>query len=218
MIDFNHIKLYRENNRIEAKKALGGLPESIWETYSAFANTMGGIILLGVEEKRDGSFHPIDLPSPEWIIADFWDIINDPRRVNTNILKNENVTVEEIEGKHIIAIRVPQALRSERPIYIDGNPFCGTYIRSGEGDIRCTPEEVREMMQNALLENENPPEKIKKTIVIFLTEYIFASISELSALICMTEEQTFAIVAEMLEEGIIVKTQINGKTRYKLRS
>ena len=115
MIDFNHIKLYRENNRIEAKKALGGLPESIWETYSAFANTMGGIILLGVEEKRDGSFHPIDLPSPEWIIADFWDIINDPRRVNTNILKNENVTVEEIEGKHIIAIRVPQALRLQSP-------------------------------------------------------------------------------------------------------
>lgn len=218
MIDFNHIKLYRENNRIEAKKALGGLPESIWETYSAFANTMGGIILLGVEEKRDGSFHPIDLPSPEWLIADFWDIVNDKRRVSANILNKEYVTIEEIEGKHIIAIRVPQALPSERPIYIDGNPFCGTYVRSGEGDIRCTHEEVRIMMQSAFSDKENPPEKIKKAIVIFLTEYIFASASEISALICITEEQTDSILKEMLEEGIIVKTKINGRTRYKLRA
>ena len=68
MIDFGNLEKYRENNRIEAKKALGGLPKSIWETYSAFANTYGGIILLGVEEWADKSLHTVDLPDPDRLI------------------------------------------------------------------------------------------------------------------------------------------------------
>lgn len=73
MIDFSRIEQYRENNCIEAKKALGGLPKSIWETYSAFANTHGGIILLGVEERADKSLHTVDLHDPDKLIKEFWD-------------------------------------------------------------------------------------------------------------------------------------------------
>ena len=65
MIDLARVRDYRENNRVEAKLALGGLPESLWESYSAFANTLGGVILLGVEERKDKSFRPVDLPQAE---------------------------------------------------------------------------------------------------------------------------------------------------------
>lgn len=147
MLDLLHIEKYKEDNRLEAKKATGGLPESLWETYSAFANTLGGVILLGVEEYDDKSLHLVDLPEPEWLIGDFWDTINNPRKVSQNLLTDKDVTVHQIDGKHIIVINVPQASKSEKPIYINGNPFSCTYIRDGDGDYRCTKEEVMLMFK-----------------------------------------------------------------------
>ena len=155
MIDLTKIEQYRENNRIEAKKALGGLPRSIWETYSAFANTLGGIILLGVEEHRDHTLHTVDLPAPEQLVAEFWEILNDPRQVSVNILTSHNVRVETVEGDRIIVITVPRAQRYDKPVYINGNPMSGTYRRSGEGDYRCSPEEVRGMLRDAAVKTQD---------------------------------------------------------------
>lgn len=155
MIDFSILTAYRENNRIEAKKALGGLPHSIWETYSAFANTIGGIILLGVEEHKDKSLHPVDLPDPDKLIKEFWDIINNPNKVSVNILTDKDVSVQDVEGNHIIVIRVPRADRYDKPVYLDDNPMTGSYRRNGEGDYRCTREEVQAMLRDAVVQTQD---------------------------------------------------------------
>ncbi|WRM82262.1 ATP-binding protein [Staphylococcus aureus] len=44
--------MHRESKYIEYKKSRKGLSNDIWSTYSAFANTEGGTIYLGIEEKR----------------------------------------------------------------------------------------------------------------------------------------------------------------------
>ena len=149
MLDFSNIQKYRENNRVEAKKAAGGLPRSIWETYSAFANTIGGVILLGVEELPDHSLRPIDLPHAEEMVTEFWNTINNPKKVNVNILSDKHVQIIETDGCRIVAITVPRAIRQDKPVYIDGNPMTGTYRRNGDGDYRCTPEVVQAMMRDA---------------------------------------------------------------------
>lgn len=150
MIDFSKIEQYRENNRIEAKKALGG----IWETYSAFANTYGGIILLGVEELADKSFRTVDLPDPEKLIKEFWDIVNNPNKTSVNVLSSKDVFVQEVDGDHIVVINVPRAERSYKPVYVDGNPLC-TYRRNGEGDYRCTKEEYQAMVRDASVKTQD---------------------------------------------------------------
>ena len=134
MIHHNNIEKYRENNRIEAKKATGGLPKSLWETYSSFANTLGGIILLGVEEYRDKSLHPVNLPDPDELIEEFWEIANDIQKVSTNILSYDDVYVQKIEEKHIIVITVPKGERNDRASEIQiwlGVPFSGSKHRCG---------------------------------------------------------------------------------------
>lgn len=142
MLDFDRLSDYRENNRIEAKEALGGLPESIWETYSAFANTLGGIILLGVKENPDKSLQALNLLDPQWLLEDFYAILHDPSQVSANILTEEHVELRRVGENQILTITVPQVPADQWPVYIRDALGWNAYYRSGDGDFRLSPEEI----------------------------------------------------------------------------
>lgn len=144
---------YGERISLECKAAKDGLPKSVWETYSSFANTNGGIILLGVEEdskakNNEERFSFAHIKNPELRIKEFWDTINGSK-VSSNILIDENVGLCEIDGNNIIWIEVPQADYRHKPVYINDNPLKGSYKRNHEGDYHCTEDEVKAMLRDA---------------------------------------------------------------------
>ncbi|WP_373213522.1 ATP-binding protein [Ruminococcus sp. 5_1_39BFAA] len=47
-----------------------------------------------------------------------------------------------------MAITVPRASREQRPVYINGDIFKGTFRRNWEGDYHCTPSEIRAMLRD----------------------------------------------------------------------
>ncbi len=137
----------RESGMLEAKLASAGLPESVWETYSAFANTCGGTILLGVEEASDHTLKLAGIPFAREVLADFLEGLNDPGKVSVNLLEPDGARVITVDGLDLIVIEVPKAPRRHKPVYIGGNPFTGSFFRSQDGDYRCSRQEVLDMLR-----------------------------------------------------------------------
>jgi ATP-dependent DNA helicase RecG len=69
--------------------------------------------------------------------------------VSKNLIDDHAVSVVEIKGCKIVAVRVPRASRRDRPIYVGTNPMDGTYRRNYEGDYRCDSATVRRMIADA---------------------------------------------------------------------
>ena len=146
-----HLSEFSENQEVEAKLAhgrdgQGALPKSIWETYSAFANTHGGTIFLGVGE-RHGQFFADGIPCPKQIEDALWKGLNDPTQVSHNLLERSQVRTHSLPcGQSIVIIVVPQAPQQLKPIYIGNDPFTGSYKRFQSGDYHLEREEVEHLL------------------------------------------------------------------------
>lgn len=147
----NNLQL-KENSEVEYKSAAGGFPvKEFWITFSAFANTNGGTIVLGVKQKGR-KFFPDGL-SKELISKyrkQFWDDANNKSCVNYPMLVESDVQEFETEsGQCLLIFRIPRASHDLRPVFLHGNPFGNTYKRRDEGDYQCSDDEVRQMFSDA---------------------------------------------------------------------
>lgn len=138
----------KEGNRLEFKLAQGGFPKSFWETYSAFANTAGGVIVLGVEETSSGA-RAVGVSDPDALVQDLWNGLNNPQRVSANLLVDSDISVEQVDGAEVVVVKVPRADRLQRPVYINNSMNVGAYRRNGEGDYHCPMEAIRAMVRDS---------------------------------------------------------------------
>ena len=107
-----------ESDDLEFKSAAGGFPRTFWDTYSAFANSEGGMIVLGVAEKKNDFY--LDTLTEEQILKyqkDFWNNVNNKSTVSCNLLTPKDVEVVEYKGYYIVLFHIPRASRELRPVY-----------------------------------------------------------------------------------------------------
>ena len=161
-MDIRKILQEGEKVTLECKKAQHSLPNSLWETYSAFANTDGGIILLGVvEHSREcnftNKFEIVGVEDAEKIRKDFWNIVNSKEKVNINVLRDDDVQIVDIDSKQVVVITVPRVESNLRPVFINNNLSRGTFKRNHEGDYHCSEQELKMMLRDA---NESGNDKL----------------------------------------------------------
>lgn len=154
------IAALRESSDVECKLAQGkdgkgALPKDVWETYSAFANTSGGDIFLGLKEKADKSFDLKGIENTQKVLDDFWNTVNSKQKVSCNLMRDRWVKVVPIDGINIIQIHVPPANRKQRPVYLNNNPLTGTYKRLHTGDMKQSEEVVRRMLAEQVEESRD---------------------------------------------------------------
>ncbi|TAD90505.1 MAG: AAA family ATPase [Bacteroidetes bacterium] len=139
-----------ESTQLEYKSAKGGFPDSFWETYSAFANTEGGIIILGVREK-DYRLYVDGLSEQQMqqYRRNFFDTSHNRNKISHNLLNDDDVKVlpiPEQEGAYLLAFQVPRARPEQMPVYKGADMFTGTFKRNDAGDYRCDRDAVRRMV------------------------------------------------------------------------
>lgn len=142
----NNLPNLKENCGLEFKISKDSLSKTFWETYSAFANTQGGYIILGVEEK-DG-INIVGVDNVEKIKKELFSTANNKLKVSRNILEDKNVCEHVVEGKIIISVYVPELPDAQKPLYLNDN-LKFTYIRKFEGDYKASEEDLRRFIRNS---------------------------------------------------------------------
>jgi ATP-dependent DNA helicase RecG len=154
MIDIQSIadlKLLRESVDLECKLAvgrdgLGALPEDFWPTYSAFANTDGGVVVLGVREKQ-GQFTLEGIANIAKVRKELFDALNNRQKVSANLLTDAHAREVVLDGRTLLVIEIPRATRKERPVHRTTNPFAGhTFLRLNDGDRPLPDDKVKRML------------------------------------------------------------------------
>jgi len=129
-----------ERADIEAKASRSDFPTEGWQTITAFANSSGGMFILGV---RDATFEAVGVADPDRVQTHLTNVCADELSVPVR----PDILVCQIDGVTVIAARIPSARREERPVFkrSKGLPG-GAYLRIGNTDRQMTMAEVRRML------------------------------------------------------------------------
>lgn len=128
---------------VEVKRAAGGLPQNVIETMSAFANSRGGIIILGLDERA--GFAPVGVSDP---VAIRDELAGVARSKLTPALAPIIDTVP-FEGAILVLAEIEVLPPAQRPCYVTARGlYNGAFVRVGDGDQRLTAYEIDRLRES----------------------------------------------------------------------
>ncbi|GHT47948.1 hypothetical protein AGMMS49965_26170 [Bacteroidia bacterium] len=125
----------------EVKAASVELPKDVWETVSAFSNSSGGWLVLGVAQ-HGKMFEVTGVNNPEKIEQDFMTTLRSKNKFNVVI--KPDCKKYDIDGKTVLGFYIPSA--EVKPIYF--NSLQNTFIRAASGDQRATEYEINALYRD----------------------------------------------------------------------
>jgi ATP-dependent DNA helicase RecG len=128
---------------VEVKNSRGGLPKSLRETLSAFSNTRGGVLILGLDEGQ--GFAPSGLREPARLAADLGSMCSSEMEPPIRPL----VRVHQFEGEQIVVAEIPEIDPGLKPCFYRGAGMTkGSFVRVSDGDRRLSAYEVQIMLSS----------------------------------------------------------------------
>jgi ATP-dependent DNA helicase RecG len=129
---------------VEAKRAAGGVPESLASTLAAFANARGGLVILGLDERQ--GFAATGVPDA----AATRNAVVSTAREKLTPPPVLSVEITPFEGVNLVVAEVESLPPAQRPCYVTTKGlYGGSYVRVGDGDQRMTPYEIDRLRENA---------------------------------------------------------------------
>jgi hypothetical protein len=151
ILDIKNLLVKGENSKVEFKSSLRWdylenkvnreLEYVVSKTISAFLNTYGGTILIGIDDEGKvlgirADYETLKKKNPDGFVVYLTQIINSYLGKGTH--RYLNISVEELEEKEICLIQI---LPAKKPIYIKHNDHQEFFIRTASS---VQPMDVRE--------------------------------------------------------------------------
>ena len=135
-----------DDAQTEAKACAGGLSTDVWESVSAFGNTRGGLLILGLDE--NAKFTPAKGFELDKVRNAFVEGMGDGAAHSTKMTNIPSYEMERVffEGKQLLCITIHELTPGEKPAFVTRKgKVGGSYKRIDDKDIRLSANEVYEL-------------------------------------------------------------------------
>ena len=125
-----------ETCSVEFKSAKNGAPEKLYDTFSSFSNTSGGIILFGIDEKNGYAVTGVENPDEleKKIVRQAEEMIPVVRPLISFCI---------YDGRTVVSAEIPEIDAVNKPCYYSGKGKSrGSYVRVGDADLPMTEYEI----------------------------------------------------------------------------